>query len=175
MAAMDRVLGAIILNLTRLVRAIPELERRWEHRTREVRSRLPRWILIIVAFFDTLERLGRALEDGTARAQMKVASPPPNELHLSSRQATWALGIWGAFSALLIGLLCYHVTTGNYDLRFRIELLAVGMIGIDVLMTLHVRRQAIERERAQTNHCIQCGYDLTANVSGRCPECGAGL
>lgn len=22
-------------------------------------------------------------------------------------------------------------------------------------------------------HCQQCGYDLTANVSGKCPECGA--
>jgi len=23
--------------------------------------------------------------------------------------------------------------------------------------------------------CIPCGYDLTGNVSGRCPECGAGI
>lgn len=23
--------------------------------------------------------------------------------------------------------------------------------------------------------CIPCGYDLTGNVSGRCPECGAGV
>ena len=22
------------------------------------------------------------------------------------------------------------------------------------------------------NHCRQCGYDLTGNISGRCPECG---
>ena len=22
-------------------------------------------------------------------------------------------------------------------------------------------------------HCRRCGYDLTGNVSGRCPECGA--
>ena len=21
-------------------------------------------------------------------------------------------------------------------------------------------------------HCLRCGYDLTGNVSGRCPECG---
>ncbi len=21
-------------------------------------------------------------------------------------------------------------------------------------------------------HCVSCGYDLTGNVSGRCPECG---
>jgi hypothetical protein len=25
---------------------------------------------------------------------------------------------------------------------------------------------------ADATHCRQCGYDLTGNVSGRCPECG---
>jgi hypothetical protein len=24
-------------------------------------------------------------------------------------------------------------------------------------------------------HCSRCGYDLTGNVSGQCPECGAAL
>jgi hypothetical protein len=24
-------------------------------------------------------------------------------------------------------------------------------------------------------HCKKCGYDLTGNVSGRCPECGSAL
>jgi len=24
-------------------------------------------------------------------------------------------------------------------------------------------------------HCQQCGYDLTGNVSGRCPECGTAV
>ena len=24
-------------------------------------------------------------------------------------------------------------------------------------------------------HCQKCGYDLTGNVSGRCPECGTEL
>lgn len=27
--------------------------------------------------------------------------------------------------------------------------------------------------RARKGLCANCGYDLTANVSGRCPECGA--
>ena len=26
--------------------------------------------------------------------------------------------------------------------------------------------------RLGPNHCLECGYDLTGNVSGRCPECG---
>lgn len=28
------------------------------------------------------------------------------------------------------------------------------------------------RNRAPVGHCGKCGYDLTGNVSGRCPECG---
>ncbi len=29
------------------------------------------------------------------------------------------------------------------------------------------------RGRPAAGHCHSCGYDLTGNVSGRCPECGA--
>jgi hypothetical protein len=29
------------------------------------------------------------------------------------------------------------------------------------------------RQAARPGHCRSCGYDLTANTSGRCPECGA--
>ncbi len=29
-----------------------------------------------------------------------------------------------------------------------------------------------DRRRHAPGHCRKCGYDLTGNVSGRCPECG---
>ena len=29
-----------------------------------------------------------------------------------------------------------------------------------------------DRPYVPPGHCRQCGYDLTGNVSGRCPECG---
>jgi hypothetical protein len=29
--------------------------------------------------------------------------------------------------------------------------------------------------RRRPGHCVQCGYNLTGNTSGRCPECGAAL
>jgi hypothetical protein len=29
------------------------------------------------------------------------------------------------------------------------------------------------RRRRRPGCCVMCGYDLTGNVSGRCPECGA--
>ncbi len=28
------------------------------------------------------------------------------------------------------------------------------------------------RKRPTPGHCVKCGYDLTGNRSGRCPECG---
>ena len=30
----------------------------------------------------------------------------------------------------------------------------------------------IDRQRIPPGHCQSCGYNLTGNVSGRCPECG---
>lgn len=31
------------------------------------------------------------------------------------------------------------------------------------------------RRRHLSGHCQKCGYDLTGNVSGRCPECGTAV
>jgi hypothetical protein len=30
----------------------------------------------------------------------------------------------------------------------------------------------VDRRRNPPGHCRKCGYNLTGNVSGRCPECG---
>jgi len=38
---------------------------------------------------------------------------------------------------------------------------------------LQVPYRRLRRRRAGL--CIKCGYNLTGNVSGRCPECGAGV
>ena len=32
----------------------------------------------------------------------------------------------------------------------------------------------LDLRRIPPGHCPHCGYDLTGNVSGKCPECGAG-
>ena len=31
-----------------------------------------------------------------------------------------------------------------------------------------------DRKSPNPGHCVNCGYDLTGNTSGRCPECGKG-
>jgi len=34
------------------------------------------------------------------------------------------------------------------------------------------RPYALRRQRRAKGLCVRCGYDLTGNVSGVCPECG---
>jgi hypothetical protein len=41
-----------------------------------------------------------------------------------------------------------------------------------VVETLLGRREAARQRRLIYPHCVQCGYDLTGNESGTCPECG---
>lgn len=38
-----------------------------------------------------------------------------------------------------------------------------------------LHRRWLIRRRPPPGHCVSCGYDLTGNVSGRCPECGASV
>jgi hypothetical protein len=43
-----------------------------------------------------------------------------------------------------------------------------------VLVVLAVPTVMLWRsDRRRPGHCQECGYDLTGNVSGACPECGA--
>ena len=46
--------------------------------------------------------------------------------------------------------------------------------GFDWYVVRHLTRRAIRTElnRRSLPVCVHCGYDLTGNVSGVCPECG---
>lgn len=46
--------------------------------------------------------------------------------------------------------------------------LALVVAPTSVLWWYHLRRRA-------TGCCVSCGYDLTGNLSGRCPECGEAI
>ena len=45
----------------------------------------------------------------------------------------------------------------------------VAVRAVDAL--LEGRREARRRQR-MFPHCVSCGYDLTGNETGACPECG---
>ena len=48
---------------------------------------------------------------------------------------------------------------------------ALGFVGVVVYRAMEGRQSRRVRRRRQ-GLCTRCGYDLTGNVSGRCPECG---
>jgi hypothetical protein len=41
-----------------------------------------------------------------------------------------------------------------------------------VVEALLERREAKRQRRLMFPHCVRCGYDLTGNETGTCPECG---
>jgi len=79
--------------------------------------------------------------------------------------------VWGA-AILLV------VTIGKPEL-FRLKLAAV-IVAIGVAHGLWKSAAQDKQERAENlaahrranSLCLKCGYDLTGNVSGTCPECG---
>ncbi len=62
-----------------------------------------------------------------------------------------------------VNLLVFLVVSGKATNLLRAAGLRVGFMGI--------RDQEVLR-RLRPRLCRQCGYDLTGNLSGRCPECG---
>lgn len=50
-------------------------------------------------------------------------------------------------------------------------MLLIGLAGTWTLIAFIRERRARERIVAESG-CPACGYDLTGNTSGRCPECG---
>jgi hypothetical protein len=48
---------------------------------------------------------------------------------------------------------------------------AIAVVSFCVPLVCYARRRRRHRRSAQ-GHCPACGYDLTGNVSGVCPECG---
>ena len=50
-------------------------------------------------------------------------------------------------------------------------LVSMGPV-LGLVIATWMMRVADRRMKIPIGQCQQCGYDLTGNVSGRCPECG---
>ena len=65
----------------------------------------------------------------------------------------------------------------NYSLTlqgiFSNDMLAVGAVML--LATVGLIAMPLSRRQPDPRLCTRCGYDLTGNVSGTCPECGTGV
>ena len=61
------------------------------------------------------------------------------------------------------------IYSGMFSLMFALPVVLI--VGIPFFLRRHRRRKL----RFPSGHCQTCGYDLTGNVSGICPECGKAI
>jgi hypothetical protein len=77
--------------------------------------------------------------------------------------AVWAVA--------LLAVACVGVITFR---AFGRAALVFGLILAPVALFVLLEIPALRRDRRwRRGLCARCGYDLTGNVSGVCPECGA--
>lgn len=80
---------------------------------------------------------------------------------------------WVALSVTLLmwGLTWPQVLPREADLPPCHMMLLISLAGVWTLIEFIKDRIARQRV-AQVGHCFRCGYNLTGNTTGRCPECG---
>ncbi len=71
-------------------------------------------------------------------------------------------------------LSCFFGTTPNHwrYVLLTVPLWTVVASSFAMPAVAFVRGPLRRRRRASRNQCLYCGYDLTANATGVCPECG---
>lgn len=93
-------------------------------------------------------------------------------LHGSDPRRRWEAG--SAKDHLVLG---FHFSTGNYTRGTHLSRGAEVVIPYYALALLFSILPALwlMRRKHPPGTCQACGYNLTGNVSGKCPECGAPL
>src|SRR5262245_43080695 len=96
----------------------------------------------------------------------------------------WLVGHWGAGlrgRRLLGWIISGTLINAAFDAAVVIGLLegALPQVGVVALVGLFIaaldvigRRDSLKARFRHMTNCAGCGYDLTGNLSGRCPECG---
>jgi hypothetical protein len=70
----------------------------------------------------------------------------------------------------LVGVIVHTFGQAWVDRLLMLGLLAI--IGGGIFASVVERRRSVLRHRRWSHRCLHCGYSLTGNVSGYCPECG---
>ena len=52
------------------------------------------------------------------------------------------------------------------------SLYILAVVPVAALWWRRIRDRNVRERRRREHRCLGCGYDLTGNESGRCPECG---
>lgn len=79
------------------------------------------------------------------------------------------------FTAPIV-MICLYVLVVNLWGFARAKCLACAGHGGDAALPRATPFLSVEdRRRLAGNRCLRCGYDLTGNLSGTCPECGGDI
>ena len=84
-------------------------------------------------------------------------------------QSWWRICLWGIVALPLVSVVFADLSR-DYDAAMNLPLLWVGCVIVGPTLLFRA-----ESSRFPPSHCRKCGYDLTGNASGRCPECGTTL
>ncbi len=101
-----------------------------------------------------------AFYPSTKDARVAVALSSVSILHAA------AVSVWRTY-CVRGDVFSQSVTTAFFGL------VAWGVVCLVLLPVALCALLWLRRRRFPPGHCQRCGYDLTGNVSGRCPECGA--
>lgn len=78
---------------------------------------------------------------------------------------------WHEWGAILLGEFWVH---GRYGSVVTVRPFAVAvntLCGVATVVVVTLIRRRLKK--VPPGHCCSCGYNLTGNVSGMCPECGS--
>ncbi len=109
----------------------------------------------------------------------------------SERDATLALeraGIYRFWAGTLAGLFfapvlpmmiieaLWSAPSPMLAILLQVSGAGLGFLAVVVLCRRSIQRSLRQQLRARGEAvCLRCGYDLTGNVSGACPECGGAV
>jgi hypothetical protein len=103
-------------------------------------------------------------------------------LDLLRARRWWWLGLWAAVAVALLGttLADYpsyqRAMSKNGSLGAYIYFsLNAGLTVASLIMLVVAALLPLFRRGSRPGGCLTCGYDLTGNVSGTCPECGCAI
>jgi hypothetical protein len=79
-----------------------------------------------------------------------------------------------ALSIITAAVVVYSVSAALAMHNLPVVVIALaGTAAVMVPLWVLIYPAELREERRARGQCPQCGYDLTGNVSGVCPECGA--
>lgn len=108
-------------------------------------------------------------------------------LYVERLGSWWFVGSWGAglrgrrlLGWILSGTMINAAFDGAVLLGLMhgwqpMALVSAGVAAFIIALHMVGRRDSLKARFSSSAICIGCGYDLTGNLSGRCPECGRTL